>query len=192
MNTNAVANANTKLAKTERKHRWKLLVVSSLLIAAIIGLWFTPVVVDTIQQIRAERAATIALQKALEEEAYRRRLKIQETETMRQFTKLRLTLYCEAARSDKPELVDMARADMLAIADVVFSRIDSPAYPDTIAEVVDEVRTDARTGKKVAMFSYIYSPCPQGPKLASRWKLAGLMSAIALRNAGTANRQAAT
>jgi hypothetical protein len=70
---------------------------------------------------------------------------------------------------------------MLAIADVVFSRIDSPAYPDTIAEVVDEVRTDARTGKKVAMFSYIYSPCPQAPKLASRWKLAGLMSAIALK-----------
>ena len=40
------------------------------------------------------------------------------------------------------------------VAFATMNRVDSKHYPDTFAEVVREIRTDARTKKRVAMFSW--------------------------------------
>jgi len=101
-----------------------------------------------------------------------------ETETWRQFTDLRTALYCEAPRleGNDPAKVE---AEMAAIADVVYSRIDSPNFPDTIVNVVEEVRTDAISHKRVAQFSSFFSPCFKGAKETAKWNMAGMQAAIA-------------
>lgn len=98
---------------------------------------------------------------------------VAEAAVMKEFNALRVTLYCEAYNYNE--------ADMLAIADNVFSRVDSASYPDTIYDVVNEVRTRADNGKKVAMYSYIFTDCPTSQKAIGKWRLAGRMAAVALK-----------
>ena len=162
-----------RLVQVERRHRWKLASASLLFLALIITLWLTPKLVDARHEIQAAIQHAWDLQ-AAREAAVAEAIRVEkEKAVMKEFNALRLTLYCEAQSYNE--------ADMLAIADNVFSRVDSPAYPDTIYEVVNERRISAETGKKVAMYSYIDSDCPTSKKLSGMWQLSGAMTAIALK-----------
>ena len=108
-----------------------------------------------------------------------------EAETMKEHHALRTTIYCEAPRLVGNKLEDVA-AEMLHLADAIFSRVDSPNYPDTVQAVVTEERTDRKTGKLVAMFSPFHTECFNSPKNETageriKWKLAGKMASIAFR-----------
>ena len=46
------------------------------------------------------------------------------------------------------------RIGQYAVAHTVMNRVESPHYPDTPSAVSYEIRVDARTGKRVAMYSW--------------------------------------
>lgn len=63
----------------------------------------------------------------------------------------------------EPKRADIT--DQIASMQVVFNRMESPNYPDTICEVVYQVLKDAASGKMVAMFSSTKDNRPD-PELA--------------------------
>lgn len=154
--------------------KWTAEFMAPVFITLIVCLAVTPVY----QQIRYEAETQQALAQLKAEIASKNAQEAArqdaEAKVMREFNYLRLTLFCEAERGNEN--------DMKAIADNVFSRMDSPSYPKTVEGVVTEVRTDASTGNRVPMYSYIVTDCARHPyKVGWSWKLAGRMAAIALK-----------
>ena len=60
---------------------------------------------------------------------------------------LACNIYHEARSESQP--------GMWLVALATLNRVESKIYPDTFAKVVYEIRKDARTGKRVAMFSWV-------------------------------------
>lgn len=169
----APRNPNLKARKPVYHPRRAVIVASEVLIALFMLCIVLPPVVKTYQLEADAKAFVLAIATGYHAAAAEDERVVAEASVMQEFNALRLTLYCEAQGYNEE--------DMLAIADNVFSRIDSPAYPDTVYDVVNEVRTRADNGKKVAMYSYIFTDCPASQKAVGKWRLSGRMAAIALK-----------
>jgi hypothetical protein len=179
--SNPAAKANLgPLPKPVFHPRLSIKLMSEILVAFVVLPIVVICLVQPYLQERAARAFISAVASGYEAARTEDIRVAEEAGVMAEFEALSNTLYCEAPALVKGVDIMDVKAEMQALADAVFSRVDSPNYPDTIKAVVTEVRRDRETGKNVAMFSPFFTPCFNGAKEPTKWTLASRQAAIAL------------
>ncbi len=182
---NATRNSHKAAAKVVYHPRRAVIIASEVLVALAVLCFLVPSLVREYRLEADAKAFIIGIATSYKEAAAEDERAYAEAAIMKEHHALRTIIYCEAPRltGNKPE--DVA-AEMYHLADAVFSRVDSPNYPDTVQAVVTEERIDRRSGKKVAMYSPLHTECFNSPKNETadertKWKMAGKMASIAFK-----------
>ncbi len=151
-------NSNQESAEKIIRHpRRSVIVVSELLMAIMLLMACIPF---ANAYVRNEWNASI--------EAAAESARIEASANRQEHLCLQISVYWEMKRK-RPQ-------DAAGIAGNVMTRVDSPDYPDTVCEVVNEIRQHHKTGKDTAMYSYIfdgrYIPKYDDPQ----WVAAGIVA----------------
>lgn len=137
-----------------------------------------PMVVNYQEKEAAARAFLVAVADGYKSAIAEEERAAAEAAIMAEFNDLRTTIFWEATSQDGPDYD--VRTDMENIAKNVICRVESPNYPDTVHDVVNQFRIV--DGNKVWQYSYKGDKRPSDTYSYNRakWKLAGRVTHMVL------------